>query len=54
MRAPAEERESGVDAVAEPPRRNRGIIALGVALCIVAAALVAYLLGALDRIGLLP
>jgi hypothetical protein len=36
-----------------PPRRNRTILWLGVLLCIVGAVFLAYLLGALDRIGLL-
>ena len=38
---------------AAPPRRNRAIIGLGLLLCVAAAVAAAYLLGLLDRIGLL-
>jgi hypothetical protein len=54
VQGPAEDRDSGADAVAAPPRRNRAIIALGLALCVVGAVAAAYLLGLLDRVGLLP
>ena len=53
MPTPADRRASGDDVTA-PPKRNRAIIGLGLALCVVGAVVVAYLLGALDRIGLLP
>jgi hypothetical protein len=48
MAAPAD----GRDAKAVP-RSNRAILAIGLALCILGAVVVAYLLGLLDWIGLL-
>ena len=53
MPTPADQRASGEEVTA-PPKRNRAIIGLGLALCVIGAIAVAYLLGALDRIGLLP
>ena len=52
MQGPADDRSAASDAAA-PPRRNRAIIGLGLLLCVVGAVAVAYLLGVLDRIGLL-
>ncbi len=52
MQGPADRRSAGSDT-APAPRRNRTIIVAGLALCIVGAVVVAYLLGWLDRIGLL-
>lgn len=52
MQGPADRRSAAQDA-APAPRRNRTIIVAGVALCIAAAVAAAYLLGLLDRIGLL-
>ena len=51
MQGPADRRSAGSDA-APAPRRNRTIIVAGLALCIVGALLVAYLLGWLNRIRL--
>ena len=52
MQGPADRRSAGADT-ASGPRRNRAIIVAGLVLCIVGAVVVAYLLGWLDRIGLL-
>ena len=52
MQGPADRRSAGYDPV-PAPRRNRAIIAAGLLLCIVGAVVLAYLLGLLDRIGLL-
>jgi hypothetical protein len=52
MRTPADRPEAGSEAAAAP-RSNRAIIGLGVLLCIVGAIMAAWLLGLLDRIGLL-
>ena len=52
MQGPADRRSAEVDA-APVPRRNRAIIVAGISVCIVGAVVVAYLLGWLDRIGLL-
>ena len=52
MQGPADRRSAEADA-APAPRRNRTIIVAGLVLCIVGAVVVAYLLGWLDRIGLL-
>ena len=54
MQGPADRRgaEPETDAAA-PPRRNRTIMVAGLLLCITGAVVVAYLLGWLDRIGLL-
>lgn len=52
MQGPADRRGTEADA-APVPRRNRAIIVAGLLLCIAAAVAVAYLLGLLDRIGLL-
>jgi hypothetical protein len=51
---PADGRRDGSDAAPAPPKRNRAIIGLGVLLCVVGAVVAAYLLGLLDRTGLLP
>ena len=53
MPRPAEERGAAVPDPTEPPKRNRTIIVLGVALCIIAAIVAAYLLGWLNRTGAL-
>jgi hypothetical protein len=50
---PADGRRGGPDA-APTPKRNRAIIGLGVLLCVAGAVAAAYLLGLLDRTGLLP
>jgi ferric-dicitrate binding protein FerR (iron transport regulator) len=50
VQGPADRRRA--DA-APAPRRNRAIIVAGLLLCIAGAVAVAYLLGWLDRIGLL-
>jgi hypothetical protein len=47
MRPPAE-KEAEV-----APRSNRGILALGLLLCVVAAVVAAWLLGLLDKVGML-
>lgn len=47
------DRRSAGSGMAPPPKRNRAIIGLGVALCVAGAVLAAYLLGLLDRVGLL-
>ncbi len=52
MQGPADRRNAEPSA-APAPRRNRAIILAGLLLCIAAAVVVAYLLGLLDRIGLL-
>ena len=52
MQGPADRPNDGLDA-APAPRRNRAIIVAGLLLCIVVAVAAAYLLGLLDRIGLL-
>lgn len=52
MQGPADKRNAG-SGVASAPRRNRAIVGLGVALCVAGAVLAAYLLGLLDRAGLL-
>ena len=52
MQGPADRPNAGLDA-APAPRRNRTIIVAGLLLCIIAAVVAAYLLGVLDRIGLL-
>ena len=52
MQGPAD-RRSAAPETALAPRRNRAIIVAGLLLCVVAAAAAAYLLGLLDRIGLL-
>lgn len=52
MQGPVDERDAQHDATA-PPRRNRAILLLGLLLCIAGAVAVAYLLGLLDRTGLL-
>jgi capsular polysaccharide biosynthesis protein len=52
VQGPADRRNSASDEV-PAPRRNRAIILVGLALCVVGAVVVAYLLGLLDRIGLL-
>ena len=44
---------SGSSDSTTAPRRNRGIIVAGLLLCVGGAVLVAYLLGLLDRVGLL-
>jgi hypothetical protein len=53
MQGRADERTDTVPDPTEPPKRNRTIIILGLALCIIAAVLAAYLLGWLDRAGAL-
>ncbi len=50
MQGPADRRNAGSDTA---PRRNRAIIVAGLLLCIAGAVAVAYLLGLLDRVGLL-
>ena len=45
---------SGSSDPTTTPRRNRGIIVAGLLLCVVGAVVAAYLLGVLDRTGLLP
>ena len=52
MQGPADWRSAEADA-APAPRRNRAILVAGLLLCITGAVVVAYLLGLLDRIGLL-
>jgi len=52
VQGPADRRSAGVDA-APAPRRNRTIIVAGLVLCVVGAIVLAYLLGFLDRVGLL-
>ena len=52
MPDPADQQRAGPDTV-PAPRRNRAIIVAGLLLCVVGAVAVAYLLGLLDRIGLL-
>jgi hypothetical protein len=52
MPTPADRPEAGRQAEAAP-RSNRGIIGLGVLICIIGAIIAAWLLGLLDRIGLL-
>ncbi len=52
MLGPAERRSAGPGAT-PVLRRNRGIIIAGLMLCVVGAVTAAYLLGLLDRIGLL-
>ena len=52
MQGPADQRGAASGA-AQGPRRNRGIIAAGLLLCVIGAVVVAYLLGLLDRVGLL-
>jgi capsular polysaccharide biosynthesis protein len=52
VQGPADRRSAGSDA-APAPRRNRANIVAGLLLCITGAVVVAYLLGWLDRIGLL-
>lgn len=54
MQGPADERAVGPGTAPSTPRRNRTIIGLGLLLCVVGAIAAAYLLGLLDRIGLLP
>jgi hypothetical protein len=53
VQGPADERAAGLGTTPPAPRRNRTIIGLGLLLCVVGAIAAAYLLGALDRIGLL-
>jgi hypothetical protein len=53
MQGRADERADAGPDPTEPPKRNRTIIILGLALCIIAAVLAAYLLGWLDRAGAL-
>ena len=50
MQGPADRRSAEADAA---PRRNRAIIVAGLLLCITGAVAAAYLLGLLNRIGLL-
>lgn len=52
MQGPADRRSAEAGS-APAPRRNRAIIVAGLLLCIAGAVVVAYLLGWLDRIGLL-
>jgi hypothetical protein len=52
VQGPADRRSAEADA-APAPRRNRAIIVAGLLLCIAGAVVAAYLLGLLDRIGLL-
>lgn len=52
MQGPADGRGAGADATA-PPRSNRRMLWLGLLLCVVGAVVAAYLLGLLDRFGLL-
>jgi len=52
MRTPADEQGTDPEARAAP-RSNRAIIGLGLLLCVVGAIVAAWLLGLLDRIGLL-
>ena len=53
MQGPADRRSAATDAAPESPRRNRTIIVAGLLLCVVGAVVMAYLLGFLDRLGLL-
>jgi capsular polysaccharide biosynthesis protein len=53
VQGPADRRSAEADA-ASVPRRNRAIMVAGILVCIVGAVVVAFLLGWLDRIGLLP
>lgn len=53
MQGQADRRSAAPDDAAPAPKRNRTIIVAGIALCIAGAVLLAYLLGALDRVGLL-
>ncbi len=52
MQGPTEQRTAASGA-SPVPRRNRAIIVAGLLLCVVGAVVVAYLLGLLDRVGLL-
>jgi hypothetical protein len=52
VQGPADRRSAGPDST-PAPRRNRTIIAAGLVLCVAGAVAAAYLLGLLDRIGLL-
>jgi hypothetical protein len=52
MPGPVDRRSAGPDT-APAPRRNRTIIVAGLVLCVAGAVVAAYLLGLLDRIGLL-
>ncbi len=52
MQGPADDRSAERDA-APAPRSNRAMIGLGLLLCVVGAVAVAFLLGLLDRNGLL-
>ena len=53
MQGRADERVDAAPDPTEPPKRNRTIIVLGLALCVVVAILAAYMLGWLDRAGAL-
>jgi hypothetical protein len=52
MRNPADKQNAGSEA-GSAPRSNRAIIGLGLLLCVVGAIVAAWLLGLLDRIGVL-
>jgi hypothetical protein len=51
VQGPADGRGAGADATA--PRSNRRMLWLGLLLCVAGAVVAAYLLGLLDRFGLL-